>query len=575
MINVIKEIWRFSESGKNNIRKSILLGFIRAIFNSLSIGAVFVVIKAILSNNTNKQTSLYALGLMLISIIGQIIIQYFWQLQMTHIGYFMVAEKRVSIGDRLRVMPMGYFNKNSVGDITGVATTVSSDLENSAPRILILMLGGLFNTLVFSLSILFYDYRIGLIVLAGIIVYLFATSVTEKKSRYASVDRQTAQSNLLESVLEAIQGMTVIKAFHLTDRQSSKVNKAIDDSCKYNIAMEKRMLRYMPIQQFTIDLFAIIMIVTSITFHLNGSMELLDCIMMIVASFMIFVPLKSAGSVIVELRITEHSMNKINETLSTSVMQDGNETKANDSSIEFKNVSFSYDKKQVLDNINLKIPQNTMTAIVGPSGSGKTTLCNLIARFWDTDSGEVFVGGKNVKDYTLDSLMENISMVFQNVYLFEDTIENNIKFGSPHATREDVIKTAKKAQAHEFISNLPQGYNTVVGEGGANLSGGEKQRISIARAMLKNAPIIIFDEATANVDPENEGKLQDAMEQLTKDKTVIMIAHRLKTVRNADQIIVLKDGKVDAKGTHEELIKKSPLYKAFVSNRNEVNSWQI
>ena len=216
-----------------------------------------------------------------------------------------------------------------------------------------------------------------------------------------------------------------------------------------------------------------------------------------------------------------------------------------------------------------------MTAIVGPSGSGKTTFCNLIARFWDVNSGEILIGGENIKNYKIENLMNSISMVFQDVYLFEDTIENNIKFGKQNASHEEVVQAAKKARCHEFIEALPDGYNTIIGEGGASLSGGEKQRISIARAMLKDADIIIFDESTANIDPENEDKLKEAIESLTKNKTVIMIAHRLKTIRNADQILVLKDGEIVERGNHEELIKNNGLYSDLINAKAKAESWKL
>ena len=238
-------------------------------------------------------------------------------------------------------------------------------------------------------------------------------------------------------------------------------------------------------------------------------------------------------------------------------------------------MNFSYGSRPILKDVSLIIPDRTTTAIVGPSGSGKTTLCNLIARFWDVDGGRVTIGGRDVREYTLESLMEQVSMVFQRVYLFADTVENNIKFGCPGATHKQVVEAAKKACCHDFISALPDGYNTVIGEGGATLSGGEKQRISIARCLLKDAPIVIFDEATANVDPENEDQLQRAMEALTREKTVLMIAHRLKTVRGADQILVVDQGRVVQKGTHDELIRQAGIYRDFVSERTESSRWTL
>ena len=305
-------------------------------------------------------------------------------------------------------------------------------------------------------------------------------------------------------------------------------------------------------------------------------MSLPNALMTLIMSFLVFNQVKLFGMGVAMLRMTAAA---IDRTVETEQMPQMDETgkvivpKSHD--IVFDHVNFSYEKKPILQDISVTLPSQTTTAIIGPSGSGKTTFCNLVARFWDTDSGSVRIGGVDVKDYTLESLMDQISMVFQNVYLFADTIENNIKFGCPHATHAQVVEAAKKACCDDFIEALPDGYDTVIGEGGASLSGGEKQRISIARAMLKDAPIIILDEATANVDPENEDRLQKAIEELTKDKTILMIAHRLKTVRSADQILVLDQGRIAQKGRHEELIQQPGIYADFVGGRKETERWKL
>ena len=305
-------------------------------------------------------------------------------------------------------------------------------------------------------------------------------------------------------------------------------------------------------------------------------MILADAIMSMIAGFIIFEGIKAAGSSMAILRIAENSIDSLKYLEQIPEIKEGQETSPiRHPNIEFKDVSFAYDEKTILDHISCEMKKNTITAIVGPSGSGKTTFCNLIARFWDVNTGEILIGGKNIKEYTLPHLMSHIAMVFQSVYLFEDTIENNIKFGVPNATREEVIDAAKKAMCHDFIEALPNGYDTLIGEGGATLSGGEKQRISVARAMLKDAPIVIFDEATANIDPENEDKLKAAIEELTKNKTIIMIAHRLSTIRNADQILVLNNGKIEQRGNHEELMKQGGLYKTLINMKNKATVWKI
>ena len=318
------------------------------------------------------------------------------------------------------------------------------------------------------------------------------------------------------------------------------------------------------------------MVYVSLNLNLSGELPLAETILMIMASFIIFEGLIGAGSNMAILRACENAIDSVGFIDSMPDMKEGSITEPiKNHNIVFKDVSFSYDDRPILKDVSAKIKENTMTAIVGPSGSGKTTFCNLIARFWDVNSGEILIGGNNIKDYKIENLMNSISMVFQDVYLFEDTIENNIKFGKQNASHEEVVQAAKKARCHEFIEVLPEGYNTLIGEGGASLSGGEKQRISIARAMLKDADIIIFDEATANIDPENEDKLKEAIESLTKNKTVIMIAHRLKTIRNADQIIVLKDGEIVERGSHEELIKNNGLYSDHINAKAKAESWKL
>ena len=545
-------------------------------FHAMQLWALFVVLSALVEGSKSKETAFAALGIMLLSIAGKIVTQYVSQLQRTHAGYFMVAEKRVYIGNKLKAVPMGFFNQNSLGRLTAVATTTLSDVENAAPVVLVTSLGGFLSSLVFSLAIFLFDWRIGLIVAAGVVLFLYVVSLMEKRSRADIPKRQAAQATLVEKVLETIQGMSVVKAFDLDDAKGKKVDQAIDESCEKNSVLERAVNPYVAAQQVILNLCSAAILFASISFYLNGTLSLVYCLMMMVSSFMVFEQLKTAGSSMANLRITESSINRANEIDSVPVMDDhGRKIVPETHDIELESVDFSYETRPVLQDVSFRIPDKTTTAIVGPSGSGKTTLCNLIARFWDVNGGRVSIGGHDVKDYTLDSLMANISMVFQNVYLFNDTIENNIKFGKPNATHDEVVAAAKKACCDDFIDALPDGYNTVVGEGGAPLSGGEKQRLSIARAMLKDAPIVIFDEATANVDPENEDRLQAAIEALTRDKTIIMIAHRLKTVRHADQIVVLDGGRIVQRGTHDELLAQKGIYSDFVGMREKAIGWKL
>ena len=558
MIGVLKKIWDFAGEEQDNIRKSMILGFFYAVFHMFQIAAIYVVVLALVGGSTDSAPAWQALGLLLASILGRAVLNRFSQLQQTHAGYFMVANKRISIGDKLKRVPMGYFNDQSLGELTGITTTVLDEVESTGPMVLVGILGGLINSAVMLLCVLFWDWRIGLLALAGMLVYLALLSGMEKQSAKIAPKRQRDEARLVEAVLEQLQGMSVIKSFNLTGKGDKRVRQALEDSRANNLAVEKLFTPYIWGQEMVLHLFSVLILAASVGLCLTGAMSLANALMAVIVSFLIF------------------SIDHANQVDDIPEMdQRGTAIRPESHEIVFDHVNFSYGSRPILKDVSLIIPDRTTTAIVGPSGSGKTTLCNLIARFWDVDGGRVTIGGRDVREYTLESLMEQVSMVFQRVYLFADTVENNIKFGCPGATHKQVVEAAKKACCHDFISALPDGYNTVIGEGGATLSGGEKQRISIARCLLKDAPIVIFDEATANVDPENEDQLQKAMEALTREKTVLMIAHRLKTVRGADQILVVDQGRVVQKGTHDELIRQAGIYRDFVSERTESSRWTL
>lgn len=542
----------------------------------LQISAIYFIVKAVVEKNMSMTPAWIALILLVVSIGGRSIANYYSQLQQCHASYFMVANKRIAIGEMLKKIPMGFFNENNIGEVVGISTTVLEDVENTAAMVMVNTLSGFINTIIFTLMILVFELRIGIIVTLGSLLYLLVLSKMENKSRGILPKRQVASAKLVDAILEQIGGMAVIKSFNLTGKGDEKVRSAIENTRKTNLDCEKLFTPYTIAQNIILDLFSILIIGAGIFFYHRGELSFLNTVMTIIISFLAFSQIKLAGSATTALRVVSGSIEQTKKLEKFPQMDiEGNEINPDNFNILFENVEFSYSGKKILDDISIEIPQNQMTAIVGPSGAGKTTFCNLIARFWDADKGKISIGGHDVKEYSLESLMRQISMVFQNVYLFQDTIENNIKFAKPNATHEEVVDAAKKACCHDFIMSLPEQYETVIGEGGASLSGGERQRISIARAIIKNAPIIIFDEATANIDPENEDKLQIAMEELTRNKTVIMIAHRLKTIKHANQILVLADGKIRQRGTHEELIQIDGIYKNFVEARQMAVGWKL
>ena len=574
MFSVLKKISDFAGTRRGLLKKSMAVAFLGAVFAALQFAALMLTLDILVGGADLRIWPV--IGVMVVSVVGRAACSYWSTNAETETGYFMVAEKRIHIGDRLRYIPMGYFNDNSLGNITAVVTTTLSDVENNAARCLVSVIGGFLNTLGLCLGLTVADWRLGLLAIVGILAYLGVTELSQRAMLKTGPARQHAQMNLVEAVLEYIQGMSVVKSYGLDKDSGQAVQRTVDESCDKALSLEKSVVPWMGLRQVVVRVFSVAIAVCALAFYSGGTLSLARCLLMLVASFMLYAELESAGNMADNLQMLGASMDKANSIDNTPVMDiDGAELVPADASVEFQDVSFAYGDRTILDHVSLTVPAGSTTAVVGPSGGGKTTLCNLIARFWDVQGGKITVGGHDVREYKLDSLMKNISMVFQSVYLFNDTVENNIKFGRPDATHEQVVAAAKAACCHDFIMALPDGYDTVLGEGGGSLSGGEKQRISIARAMLKDAPIVILDEATASVDPENEAELQAAISALTKGKTLIMIAHRLNTVRNANQILVLSGGHIVQRGTHQELMAQGGLYADFVGVRQEALRWKL
>ena len=574
MIETFRGIWRFAGKEQRNIRRSVIACFLGAVFHMFEIAAIYYTILALLDGKTGPATAWQALGLLAVSILGSAVTKYFSQLQQTHAGYFMAANKRVAIGQRMKSVPMGYFNDNSLGELTGVCTTVLDNVETVAPMVLVTMLGGMLNALVFTVMILIFDWRIGLIVVAATAVYLFITSAMEQKSAALAPHRQKSEAKLVEAVLEYVQGMSVVKSFNLTGRGDRTLQEALEYNCRSNLNIEKMFTPYIMAQGIALQLGSVAMMLAAVWFYLSGTMILANALMVVIMSFLVFAQISSAGSGMSLLRIVSSCMAHADETdAMPQLAETGRAGTPREHSITFDHVSFSYDQRPILRDVSFSIPDRTTTAIVGPSGSGKTTLCNLIARFWDVESGTVLVGGQNVKDYTLEDLMDQISMVFQRVYLFQDTVYNNIAMGRTDATREEVYEAARKARCYDFIMELPDGFDTVIGEGGASLSGGERQRISIARCILKDAPIVILDEATASVDADNESYIQEAITQLCRGKTLLVIAHRLNTIRHADEILVIDQGRIVQAGDHDKLMAEEGIYRRFITARSNPTGW--
>ena len=583
MLKIIRKFFAFcGRENKKKFQTSVLLGVLQAIFEALKIPAVAVMVRALLpvsmggNGGVSSRDILLSFGIMMLSIVGSGLIKAKSTMLQTEAGYDTCAKKRIEIAEHMRYLPMGYFNKNSLGQITSVTTNVMESLENVATRVVMLVCEGLLTTSLIIVMLFFFDRRIALLLLAGFAVFLLLNSRLQKAAGKLAGTKISADAKLVEKVLEYLQGMAEVKTYHLTGEKSHELNEAIAANVKINTDMEMTLIPGMSLQTLCTKLTGVIMVICSCAFYCSGSMDALTAIVMVISAFIVYASLESAGQYSALLRVVETSVERAQEILDMPQMElTGAEIRPETRDIAADHISFSYDQRKVIDHVSLHIPEKTTTAIVGPSGGGKTTLVNLLARFWDVEEGSVSLGGVNVRDYDMDSLMANFSFVFQNVYLFHDTIANNIRFGQPEASLEEVMIAAKKACCHEFIMALPEGYDTVIGEGGASLSGGEKQRISIARAMMKDAPVIFLDEATANVDPESENELMQAIQALTAEKTVIMIAHRLKTVESADQILVVDHGSIVQRGTHKELLAQDGIYRNFIGERREAASWKV
>ena len=577
MIQIFRRFFAFS--GKENRHKfirSIFLGVLKAIFEAMKIPAIAVTLHGVLSGDLTVQHILLSFGIMLLSVAGNAFANYRSTMLQCEAGYGTCADKRIEIAEHLKYLPMGYFNRNSLGYITSVATNSMEALADVATRVVMLVTQGILTTIFVVLMILLFDLRIGGIAVLGVLLYFAINSLLQKKSKTIAPLKDSSDRKLVEKVLEYVQGIAEVKAYNLTGKKSRALNEAIDENSAANTKAEMAFVPIMFLQNLTAKLLGVVVAIISVAFYLNGTMELLNAVVMILAAFILFGALDTAGNYSALLRNVDLYVGKAQAVLDMPTMDiDGKDIIPSSYDIDVENAEFSYDKRKIIDGVSIHIPQHTTTAIVGPSGGGKTTLCHLISRFWDVDKGCVKLGGVDVREYSMDSLMRNFSFVFQSVYLFQDTIANNIRFGQPDAPMEKVIEASRKACCHDFIMALPDGYDTVIGEGGASLSGGEKQRISIARAIMKDAPIIILDEATANVDPESEQELTAAIEALTKEKTILMIAHRLKTVRHADNILVIDKGRIAQSGTHEQLMEQGGIYRRFVESREQAVGWKV
>ena len=576
MLNAFKLIWNFSSKRKKEYRNAIIFSFLEGLFLMAKMFAVIIAIYALFGRYPLSNAVIAVLTLAVFYIVGVFIFSYKMQLTSMSAGFGMVGDKRFEFGEILKNAYLGFFDNFSVGRINSVLTTTLSEIETSAPSALIRVVGGVLGTVSLLIGLFFYEWRIALISLLGMAAYLLVVNWQIRVSRRDAPKRSEAQSKLSAAALLFLQGIKVTKAFSFKNGDR-RLKDAIQGSCNENIALSSGSIPSQIAAGVVLSIFETAIIFTSVFGYTEFDIYSVEkCLVLIILSFMAFSSMNQAGSVLSMIGILDSALKETNSLTQMEQIQVASPVQhiASDEII-FEDVSFSYGDNEVLSHIDTAIKVGSFTAIIGPSGSGKTTLCQLIPRFFDVNKGRILIGGADIRHIPTEELMSKISVVFQKVYLFEDTILNNIRFGKPTATLEEVRAAAKAARCDDFIMALPEGYDTLVQEGGNNLSGGEKQRISIARAILKDAPIIILDETTSALDTENEHEVLAAIEELTENKTVIMIAHRIKTVEKADHIIAIENGRIVQEGTHKELLHRAGIYADFIHAREKASGWKL
>lgn len=562
-------------------RTRMILGFVMSFINSIFIALpIFLAAQVFNRVLSLKQIEMYeimgVLGIMILLVLARFITAYMKNRLQESIAYEMSAKERLNIGDKLKNVRLGYFEDHHTNELSTVVTTGLTFLENYGMKMIDIVVNGYILITVLILSLLVVSWEVSLLALVGVVLSLASIHLLEKKSQKNAPHYHHVQNQLIEKVLEAIRGIQVIKSFSKENTSLKSFNKAVDESKRVNSKIELQYIPYNLLHLLSLKIVSIMIVLIACLLYMNQSIDLPTLIMVSIFSFVIFESVENVNSAAHVLEMINMTLNDIEEINKAPLLDEtGKNIEIEHCDIEFENVSFSYGEKQVIKDVNFKVDAQTSTAIIGPSGSGKSTLCNLLLRFYDVDKGTIRIGDIDIRNMTLNTLMSHISAVFQKVYLFNDTIANNILYGRPNATEAEMIAAAKQACCHDFIMALPNGYQTMVNEKGNNLSGGEKQRISIARAILKDAPIIILDEATASIDPENEHLIQRAIDELSKGKTVITIAHKIGTIKNANEIIVLNEGQIIQKGNHTTLIQSPGTYQDFIKVKSQSEGWRL
>lgn len=574
LIRLIKRILKLSGTYAGRIKGAFVLSAVKSMMTQMPVFVAYLVLLQFYENKMTTEKCIYT-GIAMVGIVAVQALAHFYSDRLqSAAGYMVFADKRMELGNHLKKLPMGYFTAGNIGKISSVLSTDMIFIEEICMSTIADMMSYIFNAIVMALFLFFIDVRIGIIML----LYTLLTVCIAGKMNRVSIEegkiRQEQSENLTSAVLSFTEGIGIIKSYNLLGEKSKELSDNFRKSKKTALQFEKKLTPWQMTLFLVYGIGTTIILGTGVYLQRNGVLSLPYLVGLLLFIFNLFEPLKALYSQATRLTVMSSCLDRIEAVFEEKELPDTGkkhipQENTKEPEVSFSNVTFAYDKADVIKNVSFEMKKNTMTALVGPSGGGKSTLASLLTRFWDVKDGTVKIRGIDVRELPLAELMNHISMVFQRVYLFQDTVYNNISMGKQNATREEVIEAAKKARCYDFIMQLPEGFDTVIGEGGATLSGGEKQRISIARCILKDAPIVILDEATASVDTDNESYIQEAINELVKGKTLLVIAHRLNTIQSADQILVVADGEIAEQGTHGELMEKDGIYQKFVEIRRK------